>query len=47
MQHQKPKKKLPNKKKKLALNNRAEYHSYQANNPLTLYFKKHIEKDKS
>jgi len=46
MLHQKPKQKLPKKKKKIIDNDRVEYHSYQPNSPLTLYFKKLIEKDK-
>tara|TARA_E500000178_G_C16570705_1_gene551561 strand:- start:344 stop:469 length:126 start_codon:yes stop_codon:yes gene_type:complete len=41
MHHQKSKKK---KSKKLKKNNRSEAFGYQPNNPLTLYFKKRIEK---
>tara|TARA_R100001079_G_C4327141_1_gene101553 strand:- start:293 stop:427 length:135 start_codon:yes stop_codon:yes gene_type:complete len=41
MQHQKNKKRKSKKPKK---NNRSEVLGYQPNNPLTLYYKKYIEK---
>ena len=41
MQHQKNRKRKSQKRKK---NNRSEVLGYQPNNPLTLYFKKRIEK---
>jgi len=47
MQHQKTSKKIKRKsKQKPKSHKRSEYHSYQADNPLTKYFEKIIYKNK-
>tara|TARA_Y100001949_G_C15874432_1_gene280953 strand:- start:402 stop:545 length:144 start_codon:yes stop_codon:yes gene_type:complete len=45
MKHQKTRRNSKQRKKKNKSSHRAEYDHYQANNPLTIYFKKLIEKE--
>tara|TARA_B100000989_G_C19355528_1_gene390978 strand:+ start:494 stop:637 length:144 start_codon:yes stop_codon:yes gene_type:complete len=44
MKHQKLKRLAKQRNKKIKPSSRIEYNSYQANSPLTMYFKKLIEK---
>jgi len=47
MQHQKSKKKQSKKRTKRTSNQDWYANAYQPRNPLTIYYKKYIEKDKS
>jgi len=44
MQHQKNKKKTSKKRTTRTTTSKKEPYGYQPDNPLTIYFKKHIEK---
>jgi len=44
MQHQKSKKKITKRRSKKSTSSQKDLSSYQPNNPLTIYYKKYIEK---
>tara|TARA_Y100001938_G_C7947984_1_gene357747 strand:+ start:285 stop:428 length:144 start_codon:yes stop_codon:yes gene_type:complete len=44
MQHQKSKKKITKRRSKKSTSSQKEPYGYQPNNPLTIYYKKYIEK---